>query len=477
MRYSANVGPWRRSLVGIGSIFVVAACAQVVGLDGYAVDESAAPTNTPPTEATLPGGVVVSPVQLDLPAVACGATTGTSVTLNNTGDAPITYEVRLSESSGLTLAGGAFTKTDTLSAKSSVAINVIVAASPVPREVTDDLIITVSEEVLTVPIRGVIKGGRLTLTPATVDFGEVHQDTASTPAAIELANVGNEAVSVTGVAPSNNADFTITPSTLVLGPGEKKTASVTLTAGPAGALLSAELSLTTESPTCGEPPKLVLRGTRVNKNVTVSTSAVDLGDLDCNSTPTVKQTIEISNYSLTSAANVTATLQSGASSAYAVSPPSATVPIATATGPGKATFTISSKPVNAVLGVRSEELSFSITGPDQFTKVVSLKSNVAGAVVSITPTTLTSVGTGGKPFTVTNMGNKLVYLQHNSSTSSIVVSPTSTSLNPGASASVNARIKVHRGTSGTVTTTRVNGPLGAPAGAVLCAPAPSVLVN
>ncbi len=48
--------------------------------------------------------------------ISSGQTTGKSVTLNNTGDAPITYEVRLSESSGLTLAGGAFTKTDTLSA-------------------------------------------------------------------------------------------------------------------------------------------------------------------------------------------------------------------------------------------------------------------------------------------------------------------------------------------------------------------------
>lgn len=476
MGYSDDVGPWRRSLAGIGCICVVAACAQVVGLDGYSVDESTAPTNTPPT-ATLPGGVVVSPVRLDLPDVTCGATTGKSVTLNNTGDAPVTYEVRLSESSGLTLAGGAFTKTDTLNAKSSAAIDVVVAASSVPREITDDLIITVSEEVLTVPIHGVVKGGRLTLTPAAVDFGEVHQDTTSTPATIEIANVGNEAVSVTGVAPPNNTDFSLEPSTLALGPGEKKTASVTLTAGPAGSLLSAELSLTTQSPTCGEPPKLVLQGTRVNKNVTVSTSAVDLGDLDCNSTPTAKQTIEIANYSLTSAANVTATLQSGAASVYAVSPPSAIVPVADAKGPGKATFTITSKPVNAALGVRSEQLSFAITGPDQFTKLVSLKSNVAGAIVSITPTTLTSVGTGGKPFTVTNMGNKLVYLEHNASTTSIIVSPTNTSLNPGASTSVNARIKVHRGTSGTVMTTRVNGPFGAPAGAVLCTPAPNVIVN
>jgi hypothetical protein len=261
-----------------------------------------------------------------------------------------------------------------------VKIYVRVSASK-PGPVGSDLFIRTGTTRQKAELSVTVRGGKVTLKPALIDFGDVRKDTDSAPQPVTLTNEGTEPVTITSWTPSAS-DFDFAPSGLSIDPGQTSTVSTWLRGGAAGEPIETSFTPASMTPMCEAPPAIVLRATRVNTDVTVNPLTIAFGDVSCNSAATPR-TVTVTNYSNQSA-QFTVALPGGEASWFTVSTPGGSVPKATGGTPGTTTFTIGLKP-GADLTPHSESVNVTITTPNQGTKAITASVQFRGAVLNATP--------------------------------------------------------------------------------------------
>lgn len=418
MLRSCGVGNLRL-LVAAGALLALAACAKLVGLeDSVPAGSDGAPAAT---------GVRISPDSLGLEA-SCGvAAEARYISLQNDGAEAVDYELRAPEGSRIALRdapAGTTSLTGTLPPGGVSLVYVEITPGP-PGSFDGEIFARVGDRVQPVPVHAVLHGGALSLSPAIIDFGEVRQQVASQEQTFEVTNVGNEPVNVLGFTPDEPAtseasdDFTIKAGSVSLPPGEKASLWAKVSPGPMGPTISAKFVPTTERPTCSTPPELTLKAKRVNDPVTVNPGVLDFGEADCNSSPETTRTLTVTSFE--AKVHVTVSLTSGASSWFKLtSAPEFDLEQSTS-----ADVTVALQPLQAVPSDHTETITFQIGAGS--TKSVTLKVTTVGAVLAISPTTLSfSPLSLDKDFTVTNTGNKEIGVRYKSSSDDFRVTSNAT---------------------------------------------------
>ncbi|CAN5826231.1 hypothetical protein BH11MYX4_BH11MYX4_56450 [soil metagenome] len=398
---------------------LVGGCAQLAGL-GEGTETAG---NTPAgnvdgggTEARTDANITISPATLDYGAVACGTDSPEKlISITNNGSLRVDYEVQLPEGTAFRLGPDA---KGILAPKQSKTIAVIANARLAGDNVAD-LFVSAGQALQQLHLTAKGSGPTFELTQSTIAFGDVRKENGGAPVDIEVKNSGTEALSVaqfTTSDPAFDVQWSAKPGAFTVAPGASGTFKVALltATSPDGAALSGTIKPTTTK-ICGAPPILTVSGRRVTSEVTVNPA--DWGAQSCGTTPASKNVV-ITNYAN---AIVTYTIDQGASPSFVAtdmsggSVPAAPNPQTPQTG----TIRVVPKPlataaplpnVNEKLGVVLGSTGPGISGR----RDVALHVDTRGAIVTITPATLalTSDGsnTDSKPFTVTNTGNELVYL-------------------------------------------------------------------
>lgn len=410
-----------------------------------------------PSDAGIAPSLSLFPAELDL-EVPCGAPATSGVfTISNNNDSPIDYRVDVSEGAPVRIEDNGApisTRSGALPPRGTTELKVVSVTNS-PGTVTATLIVSSGDTAISYPIKVVTRGGSLSLSPTTVDFGSVRLDSASEPQPIEIANSGTEPVTITDFNLAS-ADFTIEPRSLTIAPGATEIAQTTLVAGPAGAPLDVVASPVTIDPLCEAPPSLELTGQRENIEVTVTPATVNFGDLPCTTTASRSRTLTISNYSPSAPAQFT--IDTSMTTLVNVSPTSGVVPTASSTVPGKVAVTISSKAMPAKLGAISERLSVTTAGLVTKTRSINLAFNLVGVILQMRPAALANFRANQtKVVTITNAGNRQAVLAHNVA-APFTVTPSST-IAAGASSTMDVTLATTTpGTySGNVRTTRAAG--------------------
>ncbi len=464
-----------------GALLALVACASIAGI------EDPDPANGggaggPDGGVQLGDGLSISPESVTITTSCTSSGESRYITLTNQTDTDTTYELQIPEGSAFALRDASDASTPTLKgtlAAKQVLIVYLRATATSAGTYSGQIIARVGEHVTQLPVVVTVNGGSLALSPTLVDFGEVRKATNSPAQVVQLENTGTEKVNVIGfeAVGGGGTDFTtsLASGSLVLDPGAKTDVTTMFVAGPPGPQITTAFEPRTEMPTCGALPKLTLKGTRVNQDVTVNPVLLDFGEVDCSSAGGATKTLSISNYS---GALVPFTV-STASTRYSVNPPSGAVPAANGTTPGKVDVVVRLEAVGAALDTYNDTIEVATSGPQARKTTVALSVKTVGAMVSVQPTTLTGFGGDAiESFTVKNTGNKFIYLQHTSSDSSsftLVNNSDNTPLYPGISLGVSVKF-VAQGSgqrSATITTTRRDTPVLSlfPSSAALCEPA------
>lgn len=368
-------------------------------------------------------GVTIRPAKLELSAACNVESAPSSITLENGSDKAVPYEIHMPESGVLAIKGGdPKVASGTVEAGKIFTVNVVAVAAPAPATLESSVIVTTNGKDQSIPASVLSKGATLKVTPKLTDFGQVRQNTTIEPRTLELENTGNEPVNVSGWTGggANPGDFMISGGSIVVAPNAKQTATVTFQSGQAGPAVSATFTPTTTDPTCTPVEGVEVKGERVSSNVIVSTGSIDFGTVDCNSNPNATRTVTISNYSPTPA-NVSIAL---GNPAFVLSETIVTVPAGSTGNPSSKIITVSlAQPIGATPGPQATNITFSITGPETVTRTVSATMRIEGAVVTVSPTTLTGFSTTQtkKTFRVQNVGDGPISLNVASSSGDFAV--------------------------------------------------------
>lgn len=441
-----TTGERKRSLTvlaltsGLGALVLLVACANIVGLEDSeppvveTKNNNSGSSTSSGGEVTTDDGIQISPANLEMKA-PCGPTPSDPVTinLNNRGSKTVDYEVKPPDGSIVTIREK---EKGTLSPGQLAQVKVSIGA-PTPLDIANEILVTTTTEGKTstksLPIKAQIRGALLVISPPLIDFGDIRQNTTTPPQPIEMTNQGNEALTISGWAGTGATDdFKMSTGSITINPGEKGNASVTFTAAPAGGPLMAEYTATTLVPVCGTTKPLLLKGQRVNTNVTVSPASADFGGVDCNSSPNRFKTITVTNFA-NQAATVNIALGKGAQSPFTISKTSFVVPAAVPPGKMDVNFDVGLvMPVGSTPGGIGDSVSVAITGAVTSNKSVAAAANIEGALLGFSTTALTgfTAGSPTKQFIVRNDGNKQVALRHDSSNTGEfnIVNGTNTSL-------------------------------------------------
>lgn len=481
-------------LVGIAGIV---ACAKIAGLEDAdtvnpLIDSGNDGGNGLPETAE---GAVVSPAELTIEDVGCGAVSKPGyITIRNESDAPVAYEVRLLSGETFALSDGSSEASSSMQkgtvAPKAIATVYVRATSPKPGTFSTDIVVTTGTTVQQIPVRAIVKGVAIALSPPVVDFGEVRKDTTSAPLPFEIANTGNVPVTITGFSLDGGTEFDVADtSSVTIEPG--MTASKTLTftaAGAAGQKIERALSPQIFGLICGETPTIQLKGTPVDQNVTVTPGTLEFGNFDCGSTPSTTKDIVLTNYS-SSDADVSLTLQAGAASWFTMD--SAPLHVSKAgTSPSTSTRSLGLKPLGTMLGTHTETLDVTITtNPAQLVpkRTVMLRVDVSGAILEITPAQLSGFTRNQtRYFDIRNVGNAFTFLNYTISGNGFSVEkddplyPVTDSRGVGQVVGVKFSA-LQKGTyNASISALRVSSPSGTPSyptSAALCAPAPVVTVT
>lgn len=409
----------------IAVAFALAACAKLAGLEN--ADE---PETLNGASLVTPEGIIVSPAKLEF-ATRCSDTAQDQyVSISNTSDKEVPYEVRAPERSVISLRDDQGVSGPVVSgvlAPGKVVQVVVVVTASKPGTMTSEIFVTTAGRLQQIPTQVTIKGGALTLTPALIDFGEVRQNTPAPSQPVEIENIGSEPVTVrswsSSATDAGTADFTMSTGSITIAPGQKGTASASFVPGGAGEPVSVELRPDTVDSLCSEAPKLTLKGRRVNQDVTVNPGSVDFGDVDCKATSDDVREVVFSNYANSTA---TASITLPDSSWFKVTTATQiSVPAAAGSSPGTATIKLGLKQMPSQLEDHSEDISIDITSPVKTTKIVKARVNTVGAILSITPTTLDGFYLNQtRQFSIKNDGNKSIFVHLNNSNPNVFRSPT-----------------------------------------------------
>ncbi len=485
----------RFPIVAAGALVALVACANIAGLEGPAPTNGAnAEVDAGDTGREAAPGITVKPESVAIRTSCAGGGDSSFITIENENDAPSDYELQVPEGSAFALrdeTGASVSQLKgTVPAKGLVLVY-LVATPTKAGAFSSPVIVRIGERVTQVPVQVTVSGGALAFTPDLVDFGEVRRKTPSQAQTVVLENTGTEAVNVLAIerTPESDAgaEFAIDTGSgsINLAPGQKASATVTLESGNEGPQVTEVFEPRPQQPTCGALPKLTLKGTRVNQDVTINPASVDFGDVDCLSTGGATRTITVSNFG-GDVANFE--IAQPADSWFEVTTENATTTVPKASGatPGTVTITVKLKVVGSTIGNHAEAISVKVTKPTpEKTTTVTATVKSVGGVLDISPLTLSGFSAGGtKSFYVRNVGNKFVYVRHTSSNpTAFTVSDRTehSALDPGVFLPFNVDVKFVAAGSGSyladIVTEKATSPPLYPSSGNLCLPAPVVKVS
>ncbi|HEY8079599.1 MAG TPA: hypothetical protein VIF62_35960, partial [Labilithrix sp.] len=174
---------------------------------------------------------------------------------------------------------------------------------------------------------------------------------------------------------------------------------------------------------CGGLPALPAKANLIDTQVTVSVA--DFGSQECSTAPADTKDIVVSNYS-TQVITASATLQAPSAFAIASANP-VTIGAGNATTPTTGVITLSLKPIGAVTGTITENVTVAVTGiqpPDDKPRMTTARVDIHGAILTFQPNPLAGfasscfLGSQGysctedeKAFTITNTGSDTVQVE------------------------------------------------------------------
>jgi len=390
-----------RTFLAAGALSVIA-CAKLADLEGSVPPPSAPGEGGPASPSHLAGDVVIQPTSLEFGPVVCGEkATPQPITIRNTTDVPLPYEVRVPEGSGFVLespAKGEIPPTE------SVTISVTVQPAS-PNDLNGAIAISAGASYMEVAAHAIGKGAVLEFVPNAVEFGQVRtNDSAMIP--IELKNTGSAPAMITAFEGGTNALQVPLPATLTIPAGESRPVDATVIAPSAPGSLVATIKPSVASAICGALPELLLRAEAIDTTVTFSVA--DFGTVDCNTTGATAE-VTIRNYSPNAVTVAQATLPDD-SRFEVVSDLPLTVPGGTDGMPSTAKLELLAKPVGIDLGTFEETVTLSLVGvdEDQRQRTTKARIDVRGAILEMSPTSLQFATNGWiqfKAFTLRNTGN------------------------------------------------------------------------
>ncbi|MBX3207379.1 MAG: choice-of-anchor D domain-containing protein [Labilithrix sp.] len=478
----------RLLLLGLACpLLALAACASLAGIEAPAPGDDARDDRDDGTGAAGADGLGVSPDRVEITSTCAGEGESKFVTLSNKTGREAPYELEVPEGAAFALRDPADASASklagTLAAGEDVRIYLRVIATKAGTS-TAPLRARVGGQTTQVTVTVKVEGGALEFWPALVDFGDVRYNKPSPTQTVQLKNVGTEPVNVIAFGGPGGADagsdFQVNAGagSIPLEPNAMADIPVALAPGEPGSQVTAYFEPQTETPTCGAPPKLTLKGKRVNEDVTVNPVSINFNDVDCGSGG-MTRTIVISNFSATA---VPFEATTNADARYALSVTSGSVPAASGGTEGKTSIVVTLKPVND-LGPHADKVDIKVSpvGGEK-TTTVSVAMRTVGGLLVIDPAER-SFGPGDtKSFTVKNVGNKFIYGRHASSNTSafqIVNNTSEGPLFPDIARRVDVKFVASPdgAHSARVDTTRINTPpqysLIYPSSGQLCATAPS----
>ena len=261
--------------------------------DAVSTWTSAVPLTGTGIGAAVPG-ISVAPASLAFGDRLTDATgTGRSVTVTNTGDAPLHV-------SGLTLDGtdaGQFTAVGCTAAVAPGGTCLVdVLFTPTSDGAKTATLTVASDAPGTAPVVDLTGTGitpRVAVTPTTLAFGDQATGTTSAARTVTVSNPGTAPLTVSGltVTGANASEFAATGCTAVVAPGGSCTVSVTFAPGATGAR-TASLQVVSDAATAA--PAVALTGTGVQPALSLSATSAAFGDVRVGTTAPA-QTVTVTN--------------------------------------------------------------------------------------------------------------------------------------------------------------------------------------
>ena len=357
----------------------------------------------------------VTPAEITLGDVGCGATKTSEIAITNKGGATLAYSVALPDGSPFVLKAE---KTGTLASGAKATLPIEIAPGA-PGDIEDTATVDVAGVVQQVKLRARGVGAVLVADPALVDFGEVRFDRTFTKNVV-LRNTGNAPAMVDSFEGGVDA-IALGPTAVTIEPGGTGAFTATIAAGavtgaPAKATLTPIVGTGgASSGHCGPRPKIDVSALRVSTDVTLSVA--DFAQQSCGTGGNITRDVVITNYAnqaVTFAAalpsptifNITAGAQG-------------TIPAATGPTATTANVTIAMGATGTVLGLHEETLTLEISPlapPSGGTRTTKVRLDVRGALITASPmdADFSSDGkkTDSEKIKFTNDGNEPITLRY-----------------------------------------------------------------
>lgn len=492
-------------VVMLSTACALAACTQVLGIE----DRSLRPGDEPSTSSTIgdvgdgsapddagnvgpsreggaeastlldPARAVFSTNPIDFGMVGCGqgAPANRTLTISNAGDFELDWEVALSPTSDFSIVGAV---AGPVAGQGFAQVTIAAAGFPSyasagqTEEATLSVTITVpgSAPVTTdIPITETAAGAMLVLEPSIASFGQVQLGTSASPQTMTLTNTGNVTTSVLFGSPTDS-QFTLTndAGTSMLLPGASFSGLTAEFTPTSSALASATAAITASgSPLCGvAPPAIQLTGQGTSGPIAVQPGSLDFGLVDCGA-QAAAQSVKLTTTGTSS--SWSASLALGALSPYTLSATSGSVSSST-----PSTITVTPKKVPSTSPVTGDYYADTLTiNAADGVHTIDLHESAHGAILTASSQSVAFGGINvGKSATsqvvVTNAGNASATITTSTSGAPFSIAPANATLGgDGYSTplSVTFAPTVTGAASGTASI--------AAAGAVFCAPLPSMV--
>ena len=232
----------------------------------YGSDDCASFTMVPASGGTGSAALSATPASLDFGSVPAGASKDLNLTLKNTGTAAATINSIASSNARFTVPTGA----SSVPAGGSVTITVRFTPADASSQ-TGNLTIASNAPTVTVRLTGSGGSPSISVSPASLAFGNVTVNTTSVPQTVTVANNGTANLTVGTIAPP--AGYAVSPTALSqpIAPGGSATLQVTFTPTLLGAMPPLSLSIASND-TLHSPSTVTLTGSGVA--VSVGTPAI-----------------------------------------------------------------------------------------------------------------------------------------------------------------------------------------------------------
>jgi hypothetical protein len=461
---------------------------------GFVLDatspESGEEAGLPSITILTQGDAATSASGVDFGIDQCGNTNPMqqSLTVQNTGDATLTWQAALSPTNAFSIVGPSSGSIEHgQSGTLTVAVTPIPSTTAAGTTSTATLSVTTNvadHPVVQIPLKVTSGGGTLTVSPASADFGDVPVQSQATDIPVTLTNTGNAPLTIAVAAPSD-PQFQLAASgplaSVTLAPGDGVPGLTARFAPTQRGQAQASAAITTTGAVCGASASAIaFTGNGVGGLVGVQPGSIDFAQVSCGA-QAAPQTFVVANQG-NAPFNFKAALTTG--TAYALStsagPLTPSTSITVAAGQS-ATVTVTPAAIPSVSATTPDLYADTITvttdAPGDAPHVVALHETAQGARISASVASIdfgdVSLSTKNQsPLTLTNDGNAPAHVTMTVTNAAFGASynQATDEIDPGNPASATVTFAP---TSPTVQNGAIS--LSADPSDVLCAPLPSAL--